>query len=391
MGIFVRIYHYLFGFFTVNVREEQRASLVSLFLKERIAAYSTKDGSFLIGAEFQKRVETLLSKGGLEAKISARKGIPALLRLYRARVGLFVGAFAVCLLLTLASRVVWHVEVSGNESISNAEIIEDLREIGFGAGSNIRKTDFVDLSASLRLKHSEIAHADIYCVGTVAHVRIVEAKLPQRDEASNLPAHLIASRDAIVESFDVKHGSVVAECGQLVKKGDVLVSGIITGAHGDVLLHADGRVFGRVSDEIVIEIPYKQAKEVVKGYKKGKKTLFFFGKAINIRKNAGNLPTTYGTIVEREEWTLPGGHPLPIFSLEEKIVLLETEELTLSYKEALSLAYARLGTEIVAKTKDGYLISKSVSATSTEDVCVLKCTVSYVTSISEDKPIELLE
>jgi len=77
--------------------------------------------------------------------------------------------------------------------------------------------------------------------------------------------------------------------------------------------------------------------------------------------------------------------------VEEKTVLLKTEEVTLSCSEALRLAYARLGTEITARTQDGYLISKSVSAAATDDACILKCTVSYVTSISEDKPIELLE
>ena len=304
---------------------------------------------------------------------------------------MFIGAFAVAILLMASSRVVWRIEVSGNEKLSDKEIIADLEEIGFGEGSYIRKTDFSELSTALRLKHSEIAHADIYCVGTVAQVRIREADVPSKEEQDPSLAHLIASRDAVIESFDVQHGTVVSEVGRVVKKGEMLVSGIVAGAHGDLLLHAEGAVYGRVTEQIVVEIPYQQEIETVKGYEKGKITLFFFGKAINIQKNGGNLPVTYGTIVERENWTLPNGCTLPISLVEEKIVLLESQSVTLSHTDALRLASAELKGKITSKLENGRLVSKHTVAEATEDGCILKCTLTYITCISETKTVDVIQ
>ena len=387
MGFLTKIYHFLFGYYLVRCEEKEKNKLVNLFFKQRITAYPKEDSCFLISAQYRKKTEEALLKESIKVDFGERMGLPALAYRYRRRVGLLLGALAVCVILCLSSSVVWRVEVSGNERLSSEEIVGDLAEIGFGEGSRIRKTDFAELSTALRLRHGEIAHADIYCVGTVAHVRIREVLDPQKNEKDEAPAHLVASRDAVIESFDVKHGTVVTETGKVVKAGELLVSGIVAGAHGDVILHAEGKVYGRVTDEIIIEIPYKQTVQVALGSEKGDFTLFFFGKAINIRKNAGNLPTTYGTIVEREKWTLWNGYTLPISYLREKAVSLESQSVTLSHQEATSLAYAKLKGKIESTLSDGYLISKSVAATLSDDACILKCTLTYVSCISETKPI----
>ncbi len=390
MEFLIKIYRFLFGYFFLWCEEGDKTKLLNFFLAEKITAYPEKEKGFSLARADRKKVKKALDEKRIIAQIGEEKGLPPFLFQHRRRVGLAAGLFAAFLIVTLSSRVVWRIEVSGNERVSVQEIVSDLESIGFGEGSVIRRTDFAELSTALRLKHDEIAHADIYAVGTVVYVHVREAVLPQKEEGNKTPAHLVASRDAVIEGFDVRHGSTVVKNGYVVKKGDLLVSGIVSGAHGDVLLHADGRVYGRVTDEIVIEMPYEQSVLVANGYQKGNFTLFFFGKEINIQKNAGNLPTTYGTIVEREKWSLPGGKLLPISWAQEKYVFFKNEKRTLSPSEALHLAHAELKRKLTATLDGGRLITKSVATEMSESGCILKCTVSYVTCISEIKTIDVI-
>lgn len=385
MGFLNRLYHFVFGFFLLRSEEHQRARLLNLFLKEKIMAYPCADG-FLIAARYRAKAERALATQGIEVSVGKTQGFPTFLRQHRSRVGILVGILLAGVLLYLASGTVWRVEVSGNENISEKEIEYDLKEIGFGIGSSIRKSDFVALCDALRLRHAEIAHADIYCVGTVAHVRIREAENPPKDAQKEGVAHLVSTSDAIVTSFDVKHGTVAVKEGQVVKRGELLVSGVVNGVHGDTLLCAEGKVYGRVSEEITVEIPYLQVKQSAVNTQNLNFTLFFFGKPINIQKNAGNLPPTYGTIIEEEKWTLWGGIPLPFSFLTEKAVTYRAEEVRLDTSEALRLGFATLKGKIEAKLSDGYLVSKSTTAEATDEGCLIKCTLTYVTCISESKP-----
>lgn len=390
MEFLIKIYRFLFGYFFISCEKGEKTRLLNFFLTEKISAYPEEENAFTLALTDRKKVTKALEEKRIAVQIGEEKGVPPLLFKHRHRMGLFFGLFAAVLVVLFSSRVVWRIEITGNERIPTQEIVSDLESIGFGEGSVMRQTDYAELSAALRLKHDEIAHADIYTVGTVAHVHIREVLLPEEEIEKNEPAHLVASRDAVVESFDVEHGSVTVKSGSVVKKGELLVSGIVKGAHGDVLLHAEGKVYGRVTDEIVVEIPYKQTDLSVNGYQKGSFTLFFFGKEINIQKNAGNLPITYGTIVERERWSLPGGKTLPISWVREKKVFLKNEEKTLSPAEALRLAHADMKGKLTATLEGGRLITKSIATEMREDRCILKCTVSYVTCIAETRTIDVI-
>ena len=386
IGIFNRLYHFAFGYFFIETETQERARLLSLFLQENIMAYPRED-SFLVAKGNEKKLVAAAKRQGLSLSISNIQGLPALLSQNKGRAGLFFGAMIVIIMTIMSCRVVWRVEVAGNELLSAEEIRADLAQIGFGVGSVISKTDFSEVTAALRLRYTEIAHADIYCVGTTAYVHIQEASTPPKEDEDTSFAHLVADRDAVITGFDIRHGRVVVKEGEVVKKGDLLVSGIVEGVHGDTLLRASGEVYGTVTEQIVVEIPRQEQKYKVIDSQNAKITLFFFGKAINIQKNAGNLPSTYGTIVEEEKWTLPNGTPLPFSYTVEKAIVYEAESVCLDYEEMLRLGLAKLKGRLEATLANGHLISKTVEALTSEDSCIIKCTVTYVTCISGTQPI----
>jgi len=387
MGIGVFLYFFFFGYYEVTCDEKQKARVLNFFLRRGISAYPTGASSWRIAHRYGKALrEAQESTMGLS--LGSLRGLPMYLKTYRSRIGLAVGALVSLGIVLLASRVVWRVEVSGNENIPSALIISELAEMGFGEGSSTKKTDFAALSDAYRLKHSEIAHMDIYCIGSIAYVKVIESSL-QEAPTEKPPAHLVAKEDAVIESFDVLSGKPTVSVGSVVRRGELLVSGLVDGAHEDVFLHAEGKVFGRVNKELIVEIPYQQSIHTAQEVKTVGFRVNFFGKTINIFKNAGNLPPSYGTIVEEEKWFLPSGKTVPMSFAVTKAVLYRTQTVRLSESEALKLAFASLKRDVIAVVGDGYLLSKDATAIAGEESCTVKCTVTYVDNIATEQTIEV--
>ncbi len=388
MGIWISFYHFLFGYYILHCEEHRRARFLDLFMQKGIAAYPLGECEWKVSSRYKRQLREACAEWRMELELGEIEGLPLLIKRYRSRVGLLAGALAAALLTVLLQSVVWRVEVSGNVNIPNKTIERNLAALGFGEGSYIKRSDLLAVADEYRLIHGDIAHMDIYCTGTVAHVRVIESTSGD-SETEKAPASLVAERDAVIHSLDISHGSVTVAPGEVVKAGDLLVSGVVDGAHESVLLHAEGRVYGMLSDDIVVEIPLERTQSRVKERKNIGFKINFFGKSINICGNTGNLPPTYGTIVEEEVAVLPSGKTLP-FSIERTVaVLYEEEAEILTEKEAFRLAFASLKAKLAALLEDGYLVSKVTAAEAVGGYCIVKCTATYITDIAKEQPILL--
>ncbi len=386
MGFLLRMYYFLFGYYRVRCDEAQKGAVLNLFVQKKIPVLYDTEFSWCVSVFHKSELEKAAKGVHLSLKIGEIEGFPAVAWRFRKRIGLVVGVLFALFIVFWAESVVWRVEVIGNEKIPAESIRLNLQALGFGEGANKKEADFLELSNAYRLRHQEIAHMDIYCVGTVAYVHVIESEHGGK-EGSEGVGNLIASKDAVIHSIDVLHGKVVVKEGEVVKKGDLLVNGVVDGAHESRLLMAEGSVYGTVTEEILIEIPYKQKKEAVKETRETGFAINFFGKTIKFHRNTGNLPPTYGTIVKRDVAVMPSGKTLPFSLLRYSAVICEEGEEILSETEALRLAFAKLKGKISALTKNGYLISKETTAQAMEDMCIVKCTIVYVTDIAEKQAI----
>ena len=66
-------------------------------------------------------------------------GIPFIIHRYRRRWGLAVGAIFLVLCLSLLSTRIWLIDVSGNSTVTDEEIIECVKEAGLFIGSRKAK------------------------------------------------------------------------------------------------------------------------------------------------------------------------------------------------------------------------------------------------------------
>ena len=158
-------------------------------------------------------------------------------------------------LLAASSFFVWDINVTGQEGLSEKEILKTLEGYGLYMGSYIPNINTARLENELVIDTDELSYASINLRGTVAEVVVRERK--ERDvENISVPSNLVASCDGQIEAIEVRGGVPTVKKGQIVKKGQLLVSGVIDSrAVGYRLVRARGEVYARISRSFTAEIP----------------------------------------------------------------------------------------------------------------------------------------
>lgn len=384
----VPLFYRLTGSFSVCPEAGEREKFLNLLLKNGIPGLPEKGGGYRIPLRCRKKMVACAKNAALHLKIGEAEGLPGFIWRYRARVGVLIGIILFLFLLFIGTNVVWRVDVEGTDAAGALQIKEELGKMGFGVGSYIPAENFTALAGRYRAMHPEIAWMSIYCVGTVAEVRVIPAEKPQENSSPPV-ANLIAAEDGVITEVQVSHGTPCVKVGQVVKKGDLLISGVVPGANADTLLCAEGKVKAALEKEITVEIPRKQTKTVTFGNTLSKIGINFFGKSINISLNTGKTDATYGTIERESFLSLPGGVKLPLSLTLSEGVLYREEEVTLTEREAVRLAYEKLKAALSATLCGGAVLQKAVSVRTDGETCTLVCHIRYETDIARLAPVEV--
>lgn len=327
--------------------------------------------------EFQNKLNTSI-------RISSVMGLPRIFEKYKTRVGVWIGIFLFVLVMIASSLFVWDVRVFGAYQLNEAEIIENLKNEGLHIGTFIPKIKSTEICNSYIMKYGEVAWMSINKRGNVVNVEIIEAVTNEDDskETKGKYANLVASEDAVIEEITVSRGMINTKVGKTVKKGELLISGIYESPRRYSFVYAKGEVFGRVSREISVEIPFEQTVKTYKESKISQISVNFFGFTINIFRYSGKMPDKYDTIYKREQLVIFNKVKLPIYITSQRYCEYQDELVYLSEPEAVKLAFSRLKAELAASTVGCTLASKSISGSFTETSYILKCNAQCIKNIA---------
>lgn len=257
---------------TVRFRVEGKFAerFLNLISREGIPVFQTRciDGGFEAetAAKKYRAVRPAARKTHARVRVIGRKGLPFLLRRWKKRTGLVVGAVICAALLILSEQFVWEIEVNGNRAVSDEAILQSLEEMGLRRGSWKDSLDVRQMAILLRQQYEQIGWAAINLVGTVAQVEVSERQEGEAVVESNEPCNVVASRGGQIVSMQVYDGQRAREDGETVKKGDLLVSGAVANAKNKTILrHADAQVLAEYSDTHTVSVPLTQTLKVPSG------------------------------------------------------------------------------------------------------------------------------
>lgn len=314
-------------------------------------------------------------------------GLPRFFYRYRRRAGLAVGGLLACILVWLSCHVVWDVRIEAEGDVSHIHMREQLAVCGLSVGDWIPDLETDEIESRLLTTSQGIAWVSINMRGTVAYVQIRPLLTPDEAGSNGETVNLVAGGEGIVESVRLMAGEVVVKPGDLVRKGQLLISGVRdVGVDGFALTEARGEVMARTTHTIRVEIPLSYEQKVYTGEKKREKTLFFFGKAIKVTKSTGIIGGNCDTIKRLEIYSLFGNAALPVSMETVEVRPYEMHTVNLAPDEAQKRAYEQLGRELTMATRDAMLLSRRVTCELTDEACVLTCTYTSLENIAVPLP-----
>ena len=271
-----------------------------------------------------KKLQQLAEKQGASIKIISQSGVNLWASALKKR-PVLLALFGIILFLTLflPSRVLF-INVEGNSSISNNQIIEAVNDCGIKFGTPRRILRSEEMKNALLQELPQLKWAGINTYGCNAIVSVQESAITQTEEPKeNSVSSIVAARDGIIQDCTVYRGNLLCTVGQAVKAGQTLVSGymdygIFTQATG-----ADAEINAVTFRKLEVISP---ASTQTRG-KLSKITTRYglqIGKIlINLRKDSGNLDTSCVKIYSENFLTLPGGFQLPVAIVEERCYYYE--------------------------------------------------------------------
>lgn len=340
------------------------------------------------------RLRPLLRSTGSKVRILHKQGFPFWwARLMRRRFFAWGMVMFIIILIGLSS-VVWSVEVEGNEFIPESELRALLREEGVYVGQlkhRIQSTE--EIQYNLTAKTPQLSWVGFRIEGTRAVLTVVEKKRVEEgeNEGEQGPVNLIAKRSGLIYEMQVERGRPVVEVKDVVKKGQLLVSGYYGNpeqSEGGKLVGAKGKVWGQVWYESEVEVPLVQKRKVYTGNRESGYYPFVASRIVRPPFWQKESSTDFETIqhvkaLQMGSWRLPFGW------VEEERLEMEWVQKKIPEKEAIALGVERAKEDLIAQMGEGSRVvdQKVLHPRVDNGKVVMKIQFDAIENISQSQPI----
>ena len=384
-----RLDEFIFGYSKGKVREGESARLVNTLLRLGICSGITPGGEFTLRQKDKARFMAF-ARGRIHIELGEPLGLYGFALRMRRSYGFFLALFLMCAIFFLTNSLVWDVRVSGNELLSEYEVEDALSEMGFCVGTRWRKLDKNATEASLLRAYPEIAWISINRRGTVAYIELIESEnVGVKEHTPPTCSNIVADRDCVIEEITVKSGEAVVKVGDVVKAGDVLISGVIDNEAGVRFCRAEGSVRASSVTEIVAEAPREVSERVALKERITRVRVTIFNFSINIFKNYGNPENTCDIIEEIRGFALFDRYKLPFF-IETTYRREYTESVRSRTDDEMIIAAKReLDGKMYSAFKNADVIRLRTDGGFSDSSYRLTTRVVYVTDVGRESAIEI--
>ncbi len=328
-NMILRLYRILEGFLRVCFQGENKEKIISLCASNGITLWNTR----LKGEEIESSISVRdfrllknLKPKGVRVHILKKRGIPFIVNRYKHRYGIAVGVLTFFLIIQMLSSYIWIIDIKGNHKVSEEKIVNALGNIGITEGINKNKIYPKAEREKLLLELEDIAWAAINIEGSRLTVNVTEVKdKPKEKSYTNLKSGF----DGTIERLDIVSGTSLVKVGQAVKKGDLLVSGIIESEDGTRFVNSKGTVTAKIEREIKLTENYIQQKLIPTGEIRRKYVVKLLGFKIPLYlgKEMGEF-----NAVKSEKSLKIFGNKLPIKLYKKKFSFHKKQNVNYSYE-----------------------------------------------------------
>ena len=290
-------------------------------------------------------IKGICEKQGDSLRLIRQDGIHRLAKTLRDRalvVAAAVGLFALTLYLPTRS---FFFRVEGNERIPARQILAAAEDCGIRFGVARREIRSERMKNALLEAMPELKWAGINTTGCTAVISVRERQPEETRQPGTGVSSIVALRDGYVTSCTVTRGNGLCAPGQVVRKGQVLISGYTDCGICIQATRAEGEVFAETNREFRAVTPARRMVCREPAQQRVGISLLLGKKRINFWKDSGISDATCGRMYQEHYITLPGGFQLPVGLGVETVTdrILVPEAVPAAEAEAALQQFARQG------------------------------------------------
>lgn len=246
------LYLYLFGYINIHVEGFFVERFINLCISKKIMLWklsrqnvTSMNAKISIG-DF-KKIREIAKKTNSKVKIEDKNGLLFLLKKYRKRKVFAITFMVIAIFIFGLTRFIWNIEITCDGEINEQEIVKILNSNGIKVGVLAKGIDIEKIINIICLERDDISWAGIEVKGTNLIVDLIKVKDEDFEIPSNTPCNIISNKDAIILKISSQNGTSRVSEGEVVRKGDLLVEGVMEGKYtGNRYVHAEASILAKV-------------------------------------------------------------------------------------------------------------------------------------------------
>lgn len=336
--MFARFYRFLCGYVRFIAYDGFTERFLNLCSRSGIFLWDLKRSENGITASVSikhyRKIRQAAVRSGMVTKIRMKKGVPFLIAKYKKRIGLLYGTAVAAIFLSIMSTMIWSIDISGNNTVTDHQILTALAQSGVKHGTFRKDINAAAVRFDVMGKIPELSYLTVNVLGSRLEVKVAE----QTEEAfvadKSVPCDVVSTADGQIAALEVYHGTALHKQGKAIRAGETLAAGFVELSDGSVrLCHAEA--YALIRTDIQIDCRTPRTVETLKSEKeKTYITLHIMGLDIPLYRKADSKPE----LVRTRTLTL-NGVPMP-FSLTTQISRTYTAQTIERSQKQLELSAA---------------------------------------------------
>ncbi len=331
-----------------------------------------------------KKLRKVSRKSGCKININQKCGLPFFMRKNKNRVGLLVSAVFLVVFFTVMNQFIWITEVTGTDTVSHEEIKNYVAESGLKAGTFTPSVDTVTISRNaVNHFNGRLMWMAINIKGSKAVIEVRDYVDEHEDKQFRDPCNIVADFEGKIISVEVINGYKEIHEGSAVKKGDLLISGVLENRDMSTsYCEARGRITALHSIEETAFYPIKSENRSQISKIKTRYSIYLFGMKIPLGYIRNS---SYNFINEHNSYLNIDGNTLPFGII--KTVYCKTEGSRNNNNFGILYCLDRFADNFYGKYKNTNILNSKLSIIKKDDGYKIKESLECIDFIGEPSPI----
>lgn len=229
--MFAFILKWLKGYLIIRITGISRERFINICSRNQIIMWKIVHGKDYIEVYISKKdfrqIQSYIKKTDVKIDVKNKIGLPFFFYKYKKRKCFAIGLLACIAIVYTFTLFIWDINITGQVAYTSEQLIKDIKENYVSIGTFKNNINCAELEKTLRDKYDKVAWISCEIKGTQLNIDFTETVEADKVREESKPCNIVAAKDGIITSIITRSGVAVTECGNEVKKGDILITGSI--------------------------------------------------------------------------------------------------------------------------------------------------------------------